>query len=83
MTLWLHDEHGGAELEIDGPAQPGDIFLVENHPIDGPIYELRVVGTCITATRGGLGVLTILWREGTVSNISADSALATSLIAVR
>lgn len=78
MMSCIHDQHSGAELELDDNARPGDTLHYRTNA-----GALTIVGMCISSTLGGLGQVHVLWCEGNSSRISADSALAQALIAVR
>lgn len=81
MRIWIRDERSGAEVELDGPPLPGDVIC--NAVIGTVVTRLTLIGTCVAASRGGLGQVHILWSNGSISSISADSALACALIALR
>lgn len=76
--MCIQDQHSGAELELDGHARPGDTLYRQTS-----VGVYAITGMCISSTLGGLGQVHVLWCEGNCSSISADSALAQALIAVR
>lgn len=83
MNVWLHDERSGAELEIDGDAQPGDLACMLAIGAQGEHVRIFVDGICITSLQAMPLNVMMLWRDGTVSSMSSSSALATSLVLLR